>query len=131
MQSKQPLNVFELQLELDVPGQLQIYFDNVKNYLTKERKITDSNTYSLIYEKIYDYTMSKIFNKIFPNEPSNEDNKIYQNTIRLAWVEPKHFIPGKKNYVYDSFLPDAVKNFDLLNSEKSPRKKFINMVISI
>ena len=127
LQSKQPLNVFELQLELDVPGQLQIYFDNVKNYLTKERKITDSNTYSLIYEKIYDYTMSKIFNKIFPNEPSNEDNKIYQNTIRLAWVEPKHFIPGKKNYVYDSFLPDAVKNFDLLNSEKSPRKKFINM----
>ena len=71
--------------------------------------------------------MSKIFNKIFPNEPCNEDNKIYQNTIMLSWVEPKHFIPGKKNYVYDSFLPDAIKNFDLLSSEKSPRKKFKNM----
>ena len=53
--------------------------------------------------------------------------KIYQNCIRLAWVEPKHFIPGKKNYVYDSFLPDAVKNFDSLYSEKSPRKKILCM----
>ena len=127
LQAKQPLDVFELQLELDVPGQLQIYFDNIKNYLLKEKKITDKETFNLIYSKIYDYTMSKIFNKIFPNEPCNEDNKIYQNTIRLSWVEPKHFIPGKKNYVYDSFLPDAIKNFDLLSSEKSPRKKFKNM----
>ena len=45
----------------------------------------------------------------------------------MSWVEPKHFIPGKKNYVYDSFLPDVIRNFDLLYKEKSPRKKIISM----
>ena len=129
LQNKHSLeaDVFELQLKLDIPGQLQIYFENVKNYLSKVKKIIDVNSFNLINEKIYDYTMSKIYNKIFPNEQSNEDMKIYQNCIRLAWVEPKHFIPGKKNYVYDSFLPDAVKNFDSLYSEKSPRKKILCM----
>ena len=120
-------DIFELQLKLDIPGQLKIYFDNIKNYLTKEKKITDTNTLDLINEKIYDYTMIKIFNKIFPNEQSNEDCKIFQNSFRLSWVEPKHFIPGKKNYVYDSFLPDAINNFELLYSEKSPRRKFLCM----
>ena len=129
LQSKQSseTDVFDLQLKLDIPGQLQIYFDNIKNYLTKVKKITDVNSFNLINEKIYDYTMSKIFNKIFPNEPSNEDSKILENCLRLAWVEPKHFIPGKKNYIYDSFLPDAIRNFDLLYSEKSPRKKILCM----
>ena len=130
LQSKHSLeaDVFDLQLKLDIPGQLQIYFENVKDYLSKVKKITDVNSFNLINEKIYDYTMSKIYNKIFPNEPSNEDIKIYQNCIRLNWVEPKHFIPGKKNYVYDSFLPDAILNFDLLHSEKSPRKKIMRMI---
>ena len=95
-------DVFDLQLQFDIPGQLQIYFENVNNYLTK-------------------------INKIFPNEQSNEDCKILENCLRLAWTEPKHFILGKKNYVYDSFLPDAIKNFDLLYSEKSPRKKILCM----
>ena len=130
LQSKHSLeaDVFDLQLKLDIPGQLQIYFENVKDYLSKVKKITDVNSFNLINEKIYDYTMSKIYNKIFPNEPSNEDIKIYQNCIRLNWVEPKHFIPGKKNYVYDSFLPDAILNFDFLHSEKSPRKKIMRMI---
>ena len=129
LQSKHSLeaDVFDLQLKLDIPGQLQIYFENVKDYLSKVKKISDVNSFNLINEKIYDYTMSKIYNKIFPNEQSNEDMKIYQNCIKLAWVEPKHFILGKKNYVYDSYLPDAIKNFDLLYSEKSPRKKILCM----
>ena len=129
LQSKHSLeaDVFDLQLKLDIPGQLQIYFENVKDYLSKVKKISDVNSFNLINEKIYDYTMSKLYNKIFPNEPSNEDIKIYQNSIKLAWVEPKHFILGKKNYIYDSFLPDAILNFDFLHSEKSPRKKIIRM----
>ena len=129
LQSKYNLeeDVFGLQLSLDIPGQLQIYFDNVKNYLTKIKKITDKNSFVLINEKINDYVMSKIYNKIFPNEQSSQDCKIFENCLRLTWVEPKHFIPGKKNYIYDSFLPDAIRNFDLLYSEKSPRKKFLCM----
>ena len=120
-------DIFELQLQFDIPGQLQIYFDNVNNYLTKIKKISDNNSLILINQKIYDYVMSKIYNKIFPNEQSNEDCKIYENCLRLTWTEPKHFILGKTNYVYDSFLPDAIRNFDLLYSEKSPRKKILCM----
>ena len=126
LQSKKNLatDIFDLQLKFDIPGQLQIYFENVENYLTKIKNIKDKNTSTLINEKIYDYVMSKIYNKIFPSEQSEQDCKIWENCLRLTWIEPKHFILGKKNYVYDSFLPDAIRNFDLLYSEKSPRKKF-------
>ena len=126
-QEKQLIDVFKMQSELEIPKKLQYYFDFVKECLSKTKKIYDNKSFELINEKIYDYVMSKIYNKIFPSESDNKDNRIFQNTIKLSWVEPKHFIPGKKNYVYDSFLPDVIKNFDLLYKEKSPRKKIISM----
>ena len=126
-QEKQGIDVFKMQQELDIPKSLQFYFDIIREYLFKNKKISDNKSFELINDKIYDYVMSKIYNKIFPNESDNKDDKIFQNSIRLSWVEPKHFIPGKMNYVYDSFLPDVIKNFDLLYKEKSPRKKIICM----
>ena len=126
-QDKQGIDVFKMQSELEIPEKLEIYFDLIKNYLAKIRTTTDAKSFNLINEKIYDYVMTKIYNKIFPSESDNKDNKIFQNSIKLSWVEPKHFIQGKKNYVYDSFLPDAIRNFDLLYKEKSPRKKIISM----
>ena len=122
-QEKQGIDSFKMQQELDIPQQLQNYMTMIRDYLSKNKKITDSRSFELINDKIYDYVMSKIYNKIFPSESDIKDDKIFQNTIRLSWVEPKHFIPGKMNYVYDSFLPDVIRNFDLLNREKSPRKK--------
>ena len=126
-QEKQGIDIFKMQQELEIPKSLQCYFDMIRKYLSKNKKITDKKSFELINEKIYDYVMSKIYNKIFPSESDNKDDKIFQNTIRLSWVEPKHFIPGKNNYVYDSFLPDVIRNFELLNREKSPRKKIISM----
>ena len=43
--------------------------------------------------------MGKIYNKIFPNEQSNEDCKILENCLRLAWTEPKHFIKGNDGHL--------------------------------
>ena len=126
-QEKQGIDVFKMQSELQIPEKLEIYFDLIKDFLSKKKKTTDNKSFNLINEKIYDYVMTKIYNKIFPSESDNKDNKIFQNSIKLSWVEPKHFIQGKKNYVYDSFLPDAIRNFDLLYKEKSPRKKIISM----
>ena len=126
-QEKQGIDVFKMQSELEIPEKLEKYFDLIKDFLTKEKKITDNKSFNLISEKIYDYVMTKIYNKIFPSESDNKDNKIFQNSIKLSWVEPKHFIQGKKNYVYDSFLPDVIRNFDLLYKEKSPRKKIISV----
>ena len=122
-QEKQGIDCFEIQQKLDIPQQLQNYMNMIREYLSKNKKITDYKSFELVNDKIYDYVMSKIYNKIFPSESDERDDKIFQNTIRLSWVEPKHFIPGKMNYVYDSFLPDVIKNFDLLYKEKSPRKK--------
>ena len=41
-------DVFDLQLQFDIPGQLQIYFENVNNYLTKIKKLSDNNSLILI-----------------------------------------------------------------------------------
>ena len=125
-QQKQLIDVFKMQFELEIPKKLESYFQIIKDYLSKTKKM-DEKALDIINEKIYDYIMSKIYSKIFPTESDNKDDKIFQNTIKLSWVEPKHFIPGKKNYVYDSFLPDVIKNFDLLYKEKSPRKKIISI----
>ena len=126
-QEKQGYDVLLIQSELEMPKRLQVYFDIIREHLSKTKKITDNNSFEIINEKIYDYVMSKIYSKIFPTESDNKDNKIFENTVKLSWVEPKHFIPGKKNYVYDSFLPDVIKDFELLYKEKSPRKKIISM----
>ena len=45
----------------------------------------------------------------------------------LSWTEPKHLIPGKTNYVFDSFLPGVIDYFKLMDKEKSPRKKILYM----
>ena len=71
--------------------------------------------------------MKKIYEKIFPIEPDPEDNLIFRKCFLLSWVEPKHFIGKKKNYVFDSFLPDVIDFFGKLDTEKSPRIKFIYM----
>ena len=56
-----------------------------------------------------------------------KDNKIFQNSVRLSWAEPKHFINSKRNFVFGSFLTDVLKYFNLLDLEKSPSKKVQNM----
>ena len=71
--------------------------------------------------------MSKIYDKIFPKESSENDMKIFQSAIKLSWTEPKHFIKFKKELVFGSFLKDVLKFFKLMDSEKTIRKKFLNL----
>ena len=120
-------DIFEIQKELNLPQKLGEYFDYIKEYLVKEKKIKDQKLFELIYEKIYDYIMSKIYDRIFPKEPSKKDIEIYEKVVSLSWVEPQHMIFEKTNYVYDTFLPDVINNFYLLDKNKSPRIKFNNM----
>jgi hypothetical protein len=120
-------DIFEMENELNLPKKLGDYFEFIKEYLIKEKKIKDQKLFELINEKIYDFVMSKIYDKIFPKEPSKMDIDIYEKTVSLSWIEPRHIIPEKTNYVYDSFLPDVIKNFSLLDKNKSPRIKFKNM----
>ena len=120
-------DIFDIQKELNLPQKLSGYFDIIKEYLIKEKKIKDQKLSELINEKIYDYVMNKIYDRIFPKEPSKIDIDIYERAVSLAWIEPRHIIPEKTNYVYDTFLPDVINNFYLLDKNKSPRIKFKNM----
>ena len=125
-QEKQDIDIFELQKDLKVPEKLQIYFNLIKEYLITNKKVPISLDIKEINNKIYDYVMSKIYDKIFP-KTNDKDDKIFNRSIMLSWVEPKHFIPGKTNYVFDSFLPGVIEYFKLIDKEKSPRKKILYM----
>ena len=117
----------EMDEELKLNENLQKYFNIIKKKIEKEQKNADENELLEINNKIYDYVMEKIYEKIFPVEPDPEDNLIFRKCFLLSWVEPKHFIGNKKNYVFDSFLPDVIEFFGKLDKEKSPRIKFIYM----
>ena len=122
-QEYQDSDIFQIQKDLDFSTKLNNYFNLVRATLEK-KNLTGLNS---ICEKIYDYVMSKIYDKIYPIEPYEEDNKIFQQSIRLSWTEPKHFIKSKRKFVFGSFLTDVMKYFNLIDTEKSPRKKILNM----
>jgi hypothetical protein len=131
----QDLDLFKMQEELKVPEKLEIYFNIIKEHLLENQKfleneelfINDEKTMNIINDKIYDYVMTKIYNKLYPPESDAIDNLIFSKCIKLSWTEPKNFIKEKKNYVYDSFLPDVIYYFKKIDIEKSPRRKLINM----
>ena len=121
----QDIDLFELEKNLSLPDKLEEYFDIIKEYLQKNR-ITNENNFDQINDKIYDYIFGKIYDKIFPKEDQTDD-KIFRQTVFLSWIEPKHFIQDKKNYLLDGFLPDVNIYLKKLENQKSPRKKFSHM----
>ena len=130
-QELQDADIFEIQNKLKIPSKINEYFNYIDSILEKkERKeikeIKDRKELDSINDKIYDYVMGKIYDKIYPIEPYEKDNKVFQQSVRLSWTQPKHFIE-KKQYVFGSFLSDVLKYFELIDSEKSPKKKMSNM----
>ena len=124
-QSWQDIDLFDLEKNLSLPEKLQEYFDIIKDYLQKS-KLFNENDLNLIISKIYDYILGKLYDKLFPKE-NQIDDKIFRQTVLLSWIEPKHFIMDKKNYVFDGFLPDVNNYLKKLEKYKSPRKKFSYM----
>ena len=76
-------DIFEMESELNLPKKLGDYFEFIKEYLIKEKKIKDQKLFELINEKINDFIMSKIYNKIFPKEQSKMDIDIYEKAVSL------------------------------------------------
>ncbi len=103
---------------------MDVYFHIIEEYL-KQKKLTDENNSENINNKIYDYIMEQLNDKLFPKDSDNISNEIYRNYIKLAWIQPKHLITFRKEYILDYYLPDAITYFQRINEEKSPRKKFI------
>ena len=122
-QELQDLDIFEIQKDLNFPAKINYYLNIVNSTLEKKR----TSELKLINQKIYDYVMGKIYDKIYPIEPYEKDNKIFQNSVRLSWTEPQHFIKSRRKFVFGSFITDVLKYFKILDEEKSPRKKILNM----
>ena len=122
-QEMQDADIFEIQESLKFPEQIAKYFDLIREKLKKDN-IPNLDS---IMEKIYDYLMGKLYDKIYPIEPSEEDNKIFQQSVLLSWTQPKHFLKTKKEFVFGSFENDVLEYFKLLDADKSPRKKLIDM----
>ena len=118
----QDLNIFEIMEELKIPNKLLKYFDYIGEKI-KDLEIVSENQFNKIKIKIYDYVMEKLYDKIFPKEIEKEDLKIFQNCVKCSWIELKHFVRGKNDYIIENFIPDTIKNFEKINKEKSPRKK--------
>ena len=122
-QEMQDADIFDIQEKLKFPEAIGKYIELIKENLKK----MSINNLDTIMEKIYDYLMGKLYDKIYPIEPSEEDNKIFQKSVLLSWTKPTHFLKAKKEFVFGSFENDALEYFKLLDIEKSPRKKLINM----
>ena len=120
-QELQDADILEIQKTLEFSSKLNFYFNLIKTNFEK-KGITG------LEDKIYNYVMSKIYDKIYPIEPYELDNKIFQQSVRLSWTEPKHFFKSKREFVFGSFLSDVINYFKLIDSEKSPKKKLLNLI---
>ena len=126
-QKKQDIDILQLQKNLSVPKKIKDYvFSIIQEQLLLEQKKQKENNIDLdqIENKIYDYILKKINKKIFP-KTYDEDDKIFQNSFKLSWIEPKHLIQKETDFIFDAFLPEVIQNFHILEKEQSPRKKIL------
>ena len=119
-------SIFEMQRQLKVPHHLDVFFNIVKMHLKENQKKDEKET-KIIFEKVYDYVMSKIYHKIYPNEIDAMDLCLSNKIQLYSWIEPNNLMGNNFHYNYELVLPDVTKYFNLINTEKSPRKKILNM----
>ena len=122
-------NIFDIQKELNVPNQLNMFFNIIKNYLKfyVSKNENEEKELNIIYEKVYDYVMSKIYHKIYPQEQDIMDLSLSKKIQAYSWIEPNNLMKSNYNYNFELVLPDITKYFNLIDIEKSPRKKIINL----
>ena len=126
IQLKENKNIFDFMKEIELPLQLENYFKIIKKNI-EQKNLIEKNNLNEINNKIYDYVMEKLYDKLFPKEPNIKDISIKNNCQNIVWIEYYNLIKTNKNYLMDSFLPDAISFFKNINEEKSPRKKLLNL----
>ena len=120
-------DIFKKLKSLHVFSLFNDYFESVRHHI-KNMKITkDEKEIDNINNKIYDYVLEQLHSKIFPKDPTNKDEIIYENSKKLQWIELNDLNENKQNLNFEQFLPYAIKYFDQLDKEKSPRKKVLYM----
>ena len=121
---KTSIKLMKIIKDLNIPNELNTYLKNYTQKLLEESKYKFTNEESVIIKnKIYDYTLKKLYYKLYPKVPSEADNIITNNCIKLSWVEPKNFKGNIKNNNYNIFIDDIKQLFNQLEKEKSPKQK--------
>ena len=119
--------IMEMLKQLEIPKTVLKYLKIVKSNLHNMKLWSGEEEFINVNNKIYDFVTEKVYDKIYPLVPSSRDVDIYNNCVKLSWTEPKHYIKAKRNYIFDSFLPDIIHDFNQIDIQKSTRKKIYYM----
>ena len=114
-------DTLELVEKLKIPEKINEYIELINLRL---EQIFHGNKYGEIAKnRIYDYILSRLYDKIFP-QTEDQDDKIYQKTIMLAWVKQKHFISEGSLFNLDIIQGDFHRYINQIQEKKSPIVKF-------
>ena len=85
-----------------------------------------------VYEIVTNYIMNRIYDRVFPHEQDQKDCLVYQQCLKLSWVEPINMV-SIPNLNLDNILPRTVGLIKEMDFEKSPdgKLRLVNKVIQI
>lgn len=76
---------------------------------------------------IENYIYDKLYYKIYPNEPTQLDTTIYENCVKLSWLQFSHF---KLQVILminiENCVTQATTFLQEFHIERNPNKKFLN-----
>jgi len=103
------------------------YINLIMETISKINIVKNESELNIIKTKLNDYILEKIYDKIVPKEMDSNDSLIYLNSKKLNWVEPKHILKNKSDYLYGCFISDVKKYYNCLEAQRCPRKKIFYM----
>ena len=107
-------NIFKIEKEIKIKKHLINYLNIVKEHLITKFNAEEINE---VYSKVKKRIMIKLYDKLFPKKANDDDERFYQQCLRLSWIEPKHL--KQENLFIDNFLPITNDYFEQINNEKS------------
>ena len=123
LQSLKGIDILKELKNLKIPKKINDYLKFVYMSLEKDNRFNKEEM-EKVKERIFDHVMKKLYDKIYPKKQSQVDKLIYDNCLKLSWVEAKHIITKAKNNNYDIFMDNLKQSFTNLDLEKSPKKKY-------
>ena len=123
LQSLKGIDILKELKHLKIPKKINDYLKFVYMSLEKDNRFNKEEM-EKVKERIFDHVMKKLYDKIYPKKQSQADKLIYDNCLKLSWVEAKHIITKAKNNNYDIFMDNLKQSFTNLDLEKSPKKKY-------
>ena len=123
LQSLKGIDILKELKHLKIPKKINDYLKFVYMSLEKDNRFNKEEM-EKVKERIFDHVMKKLYDKIYPKKQSQVDKLIYDNCLKLSWVEAKHIITKAKNNNYDIFMDNLKQSFTNLDLEKSPKKKY-------